>query len=289
MAEASREAGADIRLNTSVTRIVVRDGRAEGVVLTDGTGLRASAVISSADPRRKLLGLVDPGELDPGFLAKVRNYRSRGATAKINLALRALPRFAGVTDRAILCGRIQVGHSIDYMERAFDAAKYGAISDEPYLDITIPTIQDPSLAPAGAHVMSIYVQFAPYALAGAADWESHRPVLADHVMHTLERYAPGITRLVEHQQIITPVDLEDTYGLTGGHIFHGEPSLDQLFTSPILGWRRTAHRWPVSSSADPEHIPAAVSRAAPARTRRARSHVTSRRCTRWNSRCGLSQ
>ena len=242
MAAAAREAGAEIRTDADVSRTLVRDGRAAGVVLADGTELRARAVISNADPRRTFLGLVDPIDLDPGFLTKVRNYRCLGTTAKINLALSGMPSFRA--NAADLHGRIQIGPDIDYLERAFDASKYGQVSPEPYLDITIPTLQDPSLAPAGHHVMSVYVQFAPYKLANGNGWSAEKGTLASNVMQTLERYAPGIGQIVEHQQVLTPRDLEESYGLTGGHILHGEPSLDQLFTMrPILGWAQ--YRTPI--------------------------------------------
>jgi phytoene dehydrogenase-like protein len=236
MADAAREAGAEIRTGAGVARVTVRDGRVTGVVLDDGTEIPASIVVSNADPRRTLLGLVDPVDLDPGFATRIRNYRCRGTIAKVNLALSALPTFRGIAAAGDLGGRIHIGPDIDYLERAFDASKYGGISIDPYLDITIPTLHDPSLAPEGRHVMSIAVQFAPYALANGNDWSSEKEVLANNVMRTLDAYAPGIEALVEHQQIITPVDLEQTYALTGGHIFHGEPSLDQLFTMrPFLG------------------------------------------------------
>jgi phytoene dehydrogenase-like protein len=245
MAEAAREAGAEIRLETDVTRVLVRDRHAAGVVLSDGTEINASVVISNADPRCTFLQLVDPVDLDPGFLTKIRNYRSRGSVGKINLALSALPVFRGVANPSDLRGRLHIGPDIDYLERAFDAAKYGEISAEPYLDVTIPTLQDPSLAPPGRHVMSAYVQCAPYTLAKGQDWAAGREVLARHTLRTLEQAAPGIGSLVEHREIITPVDLEHTYGLSGGHVFHGELSLDQLFTMrPILGWSQ--YRTPIS-------------------------------------------
>lgn len=241
MADAAREAGAIIRTGAAVTRVIVRDSRAAGVVLADGTEIEAAAVISSADPRRTLLGLVDPADLDPGFRTKARNYRSPGTTAKVNLALGALPAFRGVANPADLRGRIHIGPSVDYLERAFDASKYGGISPEPYLDITLPSLHDPSMAPEGRHLMSIYVQYAPYKLATGQEWTALRGTLAQRVTDTLERFAPGIQGLIEHQQIITPLDLEQTYGYTGGHILHGEPSLDQLFTMrPILGWAQYA-------------------------------------------------
>jgi phytoene dehydrogenase-like protein len=245
MAQAAREAGAEIRTGAAVARISVRDGRATGVILEDGTEIQGSAVVSNADPRRTFLDLVDPIELDPGFLEKVRHYRCPGTTAKMNLALTAFPVFQGVGNPGTLRGRLHIGPDIDYLERAFDASKYGGISAEPYLDIAIPTLQDPSLAPAGRHVMSVYVQYAPYKLAAGLDWTTERDVLASHVMRVLGRYAPGIEQLVEHREVITPMDLERTYGLTGGHIFHGEPSLDQLFTMrPILGWAQ--YRTPIA-------------------------------------------
>jgi phytoene dehydrogenase-like protein len=243
MADAARDAGAEIRTGAGVRRVLVRDGRVSGVVLDDGTEVHTTAVISSADPKRTLLDLIDPVELDPSFAAKVRNYRCAGTVAKINLALGSLPVFRGVDDRAALHGRIHIGPSVDYLERAFDASKYGRISPEPYLDLSLPTLSDPSLAPAGKHVLSIHVQFAPFTLAEGG-WDTARDALVTNVMRTLDRYAPGIESLVEHQQIITPLDLERTYGLTGGHIFHGEPSLDQLFTMrPFLGWSQ--YRTPI--------------------------------------------
>ena len=165
--------------------------------------------------------------------------------AKINLGLGSLPVFRGVANPADLRGRIHIGPSIDYLERAFDASKYGAISPEPYLDMALPTLNDPSLAPPGKHVLSIHVQFAPYKLAAGQQWETAGETLFRNVMRTLERHAPGIDTLVEHRQVITPLDLERTYALTGGHIFHGEPSLDQLFTMrPILGWAQ--YRTPIA-------------------------------------------
>jgi phytoene dehydrogenase-like protein len=245
MAQAAREAGAEIRTSAAVARVSIRDGRATGVVLEDGTEIHGSAVVSNADPRRTFLDLVDPIELDPGFLTKIRHYRSLGTAAKVNLALKALPAFQGVVNPGALHGRLHIGPGIDYLERAFDASKYGGISAEPYLDIAIPTLQDPSLAPAGRHVMSVYVQYAPYKLATGHDWATGRDVLAAHVMRALEQYAPGIGQLVEHRQVITPMDLEETYGLTGGHIFHGEMSLDQLYTMrPVLGWAQ--YRTPIA-------------------------------------------
>jgi phytoene dehydrogenase-like protein len=244
MREAAREAGADIRTDAEVVRVLVRHGRVTGVALADGSEHPASAVISSADPKSTLLGLIDPLDLDPGFVTKVRNYRARGAAATVTFALSGLPAFRGVANPADLAGRIHIGPSLDYLEQAFDASKYGEISRDPYLDVVIPTIGDPGLAPAGRHVLSAHVQFAPYSLAGGEDWNSARDRLLSNTLRTLERYAPGLNALVEHHHVVTPLDLERTYGFTGGHIHHGELSLDQLFTMrPILGWAQ--YRTPI--------------------------------------------
>ncbi|MGH9310407.1 MAG: phytoene desaturase family protein [Vicinamibacterales bacterium] len=244
LAEAAREAGATIRVDAPVSRVLVRDGRAVGVALEDGTEIPARAVVSGADPRRTLLGLVDPTELDPGFLQRVRNYRAPGVVAKVNLVLGTLPAFAGSVTPDVLGGRIHIGPDIDYLERAFDASKYGQISAEPYLDITIPSLLDPSLCPPGRHVMSICMQFAPYRLAKDQVWPAMADQLGASVVRTLEHYAPGISNTIEHRQVLTPFDLESAYGLTGGHIHHGELSLDQLFTMrPVLGWAQ--YRMPI--------------------------------------------
>ena len=244
LADAARDAGATIRLEAPVARVTVRDGRATGVVLQDGTEIPARAVVSNADPHRTLLQLVDPVELDPTFLQRVRNYRLPGTVAKVNLTLGGSPPFHGVANPADLHGRIHIGPSVDYLEKAFDASKYGEISAAPYLDITIPSLPDPSLCPPGRHVMSIHVQFAPYQLASGMDWNTMRDHLATTVVRVLEQYSPGIQNAIEHRQVLTPLDLEDTYGLTRGHILHGEPALDQLFTMrPLLGWAQ--YRTPI--------------------------------------------
>lgn len=244
MAEAATRAGATIRTGAAVARVNTRDGRVAGVVLEDGSEIEARAVVSGVDPRRTFLSLMDPVDLDPTFLTRIRNYRCRGTAAKINLALSGLPVFPSVANPADLRGRVQIGPGIDYLERAFDASKYGDISADPYLDITFPTLQDPSLAPEGGHVMSVYMQYAPYQLADGRSWNNERHSLSAAVVRTLERYAPGIGNLIRDQQVLTPEDLERTYSLTGGHIFHGEPALDQLFAMrPVLGWAQ--YRTPI--------------------------------------------
>jgi phytoene dehydrogenase-like protein len=244
MADAAREAGAEIRVGAEVSQVLVRNGAAAGVLLADGSELPADAVVSNADPRHTLLHFVDPVELEPGFLTRMRNYRCQGTVAKVNLALNTLPTFDGIT-AADLQGRIHIGPSLDYLEQAFDHSKYGEISSKPYLEVTVPSIADPSLAPAGRHVMSVFVQFAPYRLAKGADWSTERHRLGDVVVKTLEQYARGLSSAIEHRQVISPLDLEHDFGLTGGHIFHGEPAIDQLFTMrPVLGWAQ--YRTPVS-------------------------------------------
>jgi len=239
MAAAATKEGAEIRTGAEVAEIRVKDGAATGVILKSGEEIAAKAVVSGADPRRTFLGLLDPVHLTPDFLGKMQNYRVHGTMAKVNLALAALPEFAGLDAKA-LAGRIHIGPEIDYLERAFDDSKYGDLSRQPYLDAMIPSVLDPSLAPAGAHVMSVCVQFAPYKLKDG-DWKSRRDELGDVVVKTLAAYAPKLAQHIVARQIITPLDLEETYGLTGGHIFHGELALDQLFTMrPLLGWARYA-------------------------------------------------
>jgi phytoene dehydrogenase-like protein len=200
--------------------------------------------VSGADPRRTLLGLVDPTELDPGFLQRVRNLRAPGVMAKVNLVLGTLPPFAASATPDVLGGRIHIGPDIDYLERAFDASKYGQISAEPFLDVSIPSLLDQSLCPPGRHVMSICVQFAPYRLAKDQAWPAMADQVGAIVVRTLERYAPGISEVIEHRQVLTPLDLESSYGFTGGHIYQGELSLDQLFAMrPVLGWAQ--YRMPI--------------------------------------------
>jgi phytoene dehydrogenase-like protein len=242
MAAAAREAGAEIHTNAEVAAIRVKDGAASGVVLAGGEEIASRVVISNADPRRTLLRLVDPVHLAPSFVVKMQHYRCPGTVAKVNLALAALPTFTALPNcgKEALAGRIHIGPEIDYLERAFDDAKYGEFSRAPVLDIAIPSLTDALLAPPGQHVMSIYVQFAPYKLE-SSDWHAQREALGDTVIKTLAAYAPDLPGLVLHRQVITPLDLEETYGLTGGHIFHGELAPDQFFTMrPVLGWARYA-------------------------------------------------
>jgi phytoene dehydrogenase-like protein len=217
-----------------------------GVVLRGGEEVPARAVVSGLDPQRTFLRLMDAAVLDPEDVLRLRSFRAAGAVSKVNMALDALPAFpaaGGEEPAGVLAGRIQVGEGIDELERAFDDAKYGGMSRRPYLDLTIPTLADPSLAPAGRHVLSVHVQWTPYRLR-EGDWAARRSELGDLVLRTLEEHAPGLTARVVHRQVLTPVDLEAELGMTGGHPFHGEHSLDQFFVArPLLGWAR--YRAPV--------------------------------------------
>jgi len=246
LAAAARGHGAEIRTSAGVAAIREANGRATGVALASGEEISADIVVGGIDPRRLLLGLVDPEALGPQLGWQAGNLRLDGVTAKVNLALSDLPRFAGVeadADRDRLRGRILVAPSVGYLDRAADAAKYGRLSPEPWLEATIPSLVDPLLVDGAArsgvkHVMSVLLQSAPYHLRDG-EWDSCRDELGDLAIRTLETVAPGIGALVTARQVLTPLDLERDYGFTGGHPLHGEPSLDQWFAwRPLLGWAR---------------------------------------------------
>jgi phytoene dehydrogenase-like protein len=250
LAEAAKNAGAEIRTGTEVAHIRTKDGAVTGIVLSNGEEIACEAVVSGVDPKRTFFHLLDPTDLDPVFALRIKNFRSRGNVAKVHLALGDLPRFPALANavapdgfQEALAGRIHIGHEIDYLEKAFDASKYGEISSAPYLDVTIPTILDPSLAPPGKHVLSAYFQFAPYQLR-EGNWHERRGELVNAVLKTLGAYSPDLGNLVEAAHVVTPLDLEQCYGFTGGHIFHGELALDQLYAMrPLLGWAR--YRTPI--------------------------------------------
>jgi phytoene dehydrogenase-like protein len=249
LARAARAAGADIRTEAEVDRILVKEGRAAGVALSSGEEIPASAVVSGADPARTLLRLIDPAHLATNVLHQARHYRTAGSVALVHLALDGLPQFRGVevppSGQApeALAGRIQIGQSIDALEQAFDEAKYGRISAAPFLEITIPTVLDSSLAPPGKHVLSAWMQFAPYRLR-EGDWAGRRAELLPLLLETLETYAPGISGLVAGTRVLTPADLESEYGLSAGHVFHGELAMDQMFAlRPLFGMAR--YRGPI--------------------------------------------
>ena len=238
LASAAQQNGAEIRTSSPVARILLDGDKAIGVALADGTEIGTNVVVSNADPRRTLFGLVGPQHLEPRFMRKVRNIIYRGSVAKLNLALNGLPEFVGQGSEGQLHGRIRIAPSLDYLERAYDAAKYGRISPHPFLDVAIPTLLDPALAPDGRHVMSITMQYAPYAL-DDGNWNDERERLGDAIIATLNQYAPNLQSLILNRQIITPLDWEQKYGLTEGSIMHGQMGLDQLLVMrPVAGWSR---------------------------------------------------
>lgn len=237
LAAAARTFGAQIRTDAEVVQVLTRGHRAIGVALASGEEVHSRAVVSAADPKRTLTTLVDPVEIGPHLRWRASNIRTPGTVSKVNLALSRLPTFRGA-DRELLGGRIVIGPSIDYLEHAFDASKYGRVADEPYLEATIPTIHDPRLAPEGTHVMSIVAQWTPFQLQDT-DWATERERLGDVVVKTMERHSPGLGELVTARQVITPADLEREYALSGGHVYHAEPGLDQFFVwRPLFGHAR---------------------------------------------------
>ena len=245
IAGAARAAGVEIRTNVEVAKILVGGNRATGVVLRNGDELGASVVASSVDPRLTFLRLLDSGSLPDDFLEDIHRYKFRGSSAKVNLALDALPDFTALPGPGPhLRGAVSISPSVDYMERAYDDAKYGRFSTKPYIDIVIPSLTDPSVAPPGKHVMSCFVQYAPYHLANGS-WDQQREAFGDTVIDTLAEYAPNIRGIVRHRQVLTPLDLEREWGLSEGNIFQGELTLEQLFfLRPAPGWAQ--YRTPVS-------------------------------------------
>jgi phytoene dehydrogenase-like protein len=245
LAAAARQRGVEVRTGVAVQQVVVSEGRATGVVLQTGEEIACRIVVSNADPRRTFSGLIDATHLEPRFLRDIRNIKFRGALAKVHLALGELPAFRGVADQSHLAGAISISPSLEYLERAYDDAKYGSVSRRPYLEAVIPTITDPTFAPPGKHVMSVYVQYAPYHLADGTWDDMRRERLGDAVVDTLAEYAPNIPNAIIHRQVLSPRDLETTFGLSEGNIYHGELTLDQLFfMRPAPGWAR--YRTPIS-------------------------------------------
>ena len=237
IADAAREAGVEIRTLAGVARIEVNGGRATGVVLDNGDQVMADVVLSSVDPNQTFLRFIDDRELPGDFVDDVRRYKFRGSSAKVNLALDALPRFTCLPgDGPHLRGAVSISPSVDYMERAYDQAKYGEFSRRPYIDIVIPSLTDPSVAPPGKHVLSCFVQYAPYKLTRGT-WDQQREALGDAVIDTVAEYAPNIREIILHRQVVTPLDLEREWGLTEGNIFQGELTPEQLFFArPVPGW-----------------------------------------------------
>jgi phytoene dehydrogenase-like protein len=244
IADAAREAGVEIRTKAGVSQILVKDGRAIGVVTESGDEIHADCVSSSVDPNLTFIKFIEKGLLPEEFTAQVKRYKYRGSSGKVNLALDALPNFKALPgEGAHLRGAISISPSVDYMERAYDDAKYGNFSRRPYIDMVIPSLTDPSVAPPGKHVMSCFVQYAPYHLAEGT-WDEKKEAFGDTVIETLSEHAPNIKDIIIGRQVVTPLDLEREWGLTEGNIFQGELSLEQLFfLRPVPGWAQ--YRTPI--------------------------------------------
>ena len=249
IAASAREAGAEIRSDAAVARILVKGNRAHGVVLANGDEIAADLVVSSVDPRLTFLRFIEKGTLPDDFLEDVHRYKFRGSSGKVNLALDTLPDFptphasASTADHAHLRGAVSISPGVDYMERAYDEAKYGRFSRRPYIDIVIPSLTDPSVAPPGKHVMSCFVQYAPYDLKEGT-WDQKREEFGDTVVNTLSEFAPNLKNIIRGRQVLTPLDLEREWGLSEGNIFQGELTLEQLFfLRPAPGWAQ--YRTPI--------------------------------------------
>src|SRR6266851_3012410 len=246
IAAAGREAGVEIRTETAVSRVLVKDGAAVGVVLENGDYCTADVVASSLDPRQTFSKLVGEDNLPPEFVEDVQRYKYRGSSGKVNMALDALPDFKCLPGPGHhLRGAVSISPSVEYMERAYDEAKYGRYSRQPYIDIVIPSLTDPSVAPPGKHVMSCFVQYAPYNLKEGA-WDEKREEFGDTVIDTIAEHAPNIKDIILHRQVLTPLDLERDFGLSEGNIFQGELTLEQLFfLRPAPGWAQ--YRSPIKN------------------------------------------
>jgi len=238
IAGAAREAGVEIRTESPITRILVKDGKAKGVVLKNGDEIHADIVSSSVDPNLTFLKMMDADrELPADFVEEIRRYKFRGSSGKVNLALDALPDFKCMPGPGPhLRGAISISPAVEYMERAYDDAKYGHHSRRPYIDMVIPSLTDPSVAPPGKHVLSCFVQYAPYKLAEGT-WDEKRESFGDTVVNTIAEHAPNLKNIIIGRQVVTPLDMEREFGLTEGNIFQGELSLEQLFfLRPAPGW-----------------------------------------------------
>ena len=238
IAGAALELGVEIRTKAGISKILVKNGKANGVALENGDEIYADVISSSVDPRLTFTKFLEPSELPSDFLEEVNRYKFRGSSGKVNLALDALPNFKAMPGEGLhLRGAISISPSVEYMERAYDDAKYGNFSRNPYIDCVIPSLTDPSLAPPGKHVMSCFVQYAPYKLAPGLHWDTEKEKFGDTVINTIAQHAPNIKDIILHRQIVTPLDLEREFGLSEGNIFQGELSLEQLFfLRPVPGW-----------------------------------------------------
>jgi phytoene dehydrogenase-like protein len=247
IADAAREAGAEIRTQAAIAKIIVKNNRAQGVVLQNGDEIYGDVISSSVDPRLTFLKFIEEKELPDEFLADVRRYKFRGSSGKVNIALDALPDFKCLPGPGThLRGAISISPSVEYMERAYDDAKYGNFSHRPYVDMVIPSLTDPSVAPPGKHVMSCFVQYAPYKLRPGLNWDEQREAFGNTVIDTISEYAPNLKNIIINKQVLTPLDLEREFGLSEGNIFQGELSLEQLFfLRPVPGY--AAFRTPIKN------------------------------------------
>src|ERR1700742_1511776 len=236
--DAAREAGVEIRMQAAVDKILVKNGRAAGVVLKSGEEISATVVSSSVDPHLTFEKFMQPSDLPGDFLEGVRRYKYRGSSGKVNIALDGLPNFKAIPGPgAHLRGAISISPTVEYMERAYDDAKYGNFSRRPYIDMVIPSLTDPSIAPPGKHVMSCFVQYAPYKLKPGLHWDTEKEKFGNTVIDTIAEYAPNIKDIIIEKMVVTPLDLEREWGLSEGNIFQGELSLEQLFfLRPVPGW-----------------------------------------------------
>ena len=246
IARSAESFGAEIRCNAPVAQVIVKNGRSVGVALENGDEIYADAIGSSLDPKRTFLQMVEPKDLPTDLVDDIRKFDIRGSSGKVNLSLDGLPDLTCMPGRNMgrhLAGAISISPSVDYIERAYDAAKYGEIPKRPFIDAIIPSMIDPHMAPPGKHVMSCFVQYAPYHLNGG--WtDEKREAFGDVVVDTLAQYIPNLKEIILHRQVLTPVDIERITGITQGNIFHGELSLSQLFfLRPAAGWAK--YRTPI--------------------------------------------
>src|SRR6201997_4846794 len=247
IAAAARELGVEIRTQAPVDKILVKNGRTSGVALKSGEEISANVVSSSVDPHLTFERFLEPSELPSDFLESVRRYKFRGSSGKVNLALDGLPNFRSLPGvGAHLRGAMSISPAVEYMERAYDEAKYGHFSRRPYIDMVIPSLTDPSVAPPGKHVMSCFVQYAPYKLAPGLNWDTEKEAFGNTVVDTIAQYAPNLKDIIIQKQVVTPLDLEREWGLSEGNIFQGELSLEQLFfLRPVPGWAQ--YRTPIKN------------------------------------------
>ncbi|MCH7840546.1 MAG: NAD(P)/FAD-dependent oxidoreductase [Planctomycetes bacterium] len=244
IASAARSLGAEIHVNAPVAQVIVKHGKAVGVAMDNGDEIYANTVVSGCDPKVTFRKLIEEKELPSELVDTIDKFKYRGSSGKVNLALDGLPDFTAMKDKILLRGAVDICPSVDYIERAYDDAKYDGFSKRPAMEISIPSVTDPTMAPPGKHVMSIFCQYVNYDLSKHGNRDQQREAFGNTVIDTLSDYCPNIKDIMLHKQVLTPADMEDTFGLTEGNIFHGELTLDQLFFfRPAAGW--SAYRTPV--------------------------------------------